>query len=126
MSKKVFFLILPLVAALISCGNKDNTRKFQETANRLNKTYPIRLNETVTIDSTRYDEKTNTVSYFYTVSGELDNSNYMNSNYATFKQALKDAIDNSVEMEEYRKSRSKIKYIYFSEKSRKQLAEFTF
>lgn len=119
-------LIVSVIAILAGCGGKSTARKFTETAEKLNKTYPIRLNETVTIDSTRYDEKNNTVCYFYTVSGELDDPAYMSTHYADFKQALKDAIDNSVEMEEYRKAGSTIKYIYFSGNSRKQLAEFSF
>ena len=38
------------------------------------------------------------MSYFYSVAGELDNATYMNTHYAAFKQALQNAVDNSVEM----------------------------
>ena len=89
-------------------------------------TYPIRLNETITIDSTHYNKKDNTVSYYYTVTGELDDPQFMDNNYATYKKALQEAIDNSVEMEEYRKFGSKIKYIYYSGSNKKKLAEFVF
>ena len=112
--------------ALTACTSKGPARKFKETTEKLNKTYPIRLNETVTIDSTHYDEQNNTVSYYYTVTGELDSPQFMNSNYATYKKALQEAIDNSVEMEEYRKFGSKIKYIYYSGSNKKKLAEFAF
>lgn len=108
------------------CTSQSTADRFKETAAKLNKTYPIRLNETVTIDSTRYDEKENTVSYYYTVSGILDDPQYMKTHYAAFRQALKEAIDNAVEMEAYRKAGSKIKYIYLSGKSRERLSEFSF
>lgn len=84
------------------------------------------MTETITLDSTRYDEKTNTVSYFYSVTGELDNATYMDSHYATFKQALQEAVDNSADMEPYRKFGTTVSYLYFSGSSRKRLAEFTF
>ena len=110
--KKEILLSALLIATLAACTGKGPARKFKETAERLNQTYPIRLNETITIDSTHYNEKDNTVSYYYTVTGELDDPQFMDNNYATYKKALQEAIDNSVEMEEYRKFGSKIKYIY--------------
>lgn len=59
------------------------------------------------------------MSYYYTVTGELDDPQFMDNNYATYKKALQEAIDNSVEMEEYRKFGSKIKYIYYSGSNKK-------
>ena len=124
--KKEILLSALLIATLAACTGKGPARKFKETAERLNQTYPIRLNETITIDSTHYNEKDNTVSYYYTVTGELDDPQFMDNNYATYKKALQEAIDNSVEMEEYRKFGSKIKYIYYSGSNKKKLAEFVF
>lgn len=124
--KKEILLSALLIAILAACTGKGPARKFKETAERLNQTYPIRLNETITIDSTHYNEKDNTVSYYYTVTGELDDPKFMDNNYATYKKALQEAIDNSVEMEEYRKFGSKIKYIYYSGSNKKKLAEFVF
>ena len=54
------------------------------------------------------------------------NATYMNTHYAAFKQALQDAVDNSVEMEEYRKFGTSIRYIYYSGSSKRQLAAFSF
>lgn len=113
---------------LAGCNNNHHSqvRKFKQTAEKTNRSCPTRMNETITLDSTRYNEKDNAVSYFYSVTGELDNAIYMNTHYATFKQALQDAVDNSVEMEEYRKFNTSIHYIYYSGSSKKQLAEFSF
>ncbi len=119
--------IITLLCALCLLAGCHRPHKFTRMAEEANKNCPMRLNETVTMDSTAYDEALNRVDYYYTVSGELDDAAYMRTNYDAFKQALQEAIDNSIEMEEYRKANSSIRYIYFSA-SRKgeQLAEFSF
>ncbi|GFI00530.1 hypothetical protein [uncultured Phocaeicola sp.] len=116
------------IFALAGCENshRSQIRKFKQLAEKTNQSCPTRMNETVTLDSTRYDENNNAVSYFYSVTGELDNATYMNTHYATFKQALQEAVDNSVEMEAYRKFSTSIHYIYYSGSSKEQLAEFSF
>ena len=102
------------ILTLAGCNNnhRSQVRKFKQTAEKTNRSCPTRMNETITLDSTCYNEKDNSVSYFYSVTGELDNATYMNTHYAAFKQALQDAVDNSVEMEEYRKFGTSIRYIY--------------
>lgn len=123
----MIIITMASVFALSGCNNhRSPARKFIQLAEKTNQSCPTRINETITLDSTRYNDKSNTVSYFYSVTGELDNPAYMNARYATFKQALQDAIDNSVDMEEYRNYGTTIRYIYFSGTDKKQLAEFTF
>ena len=124
-------IIITVALGFITLGGCDSQsrsqiRKFKQIAEKTNQSCPTRMNETITLDSTRYDEQTNTVSYFYNVTGELDSPTYMNTHYATFKQALQEAVDNSVDMEAYRKFGTTINYIYFSESSKKKLAEFSF
>lgn len=116
------------ILTLAGCNNnhRSQVRKFKQTAEKTNRSCPTRMNETITLDSTRYNEKDNSVSYFYSVTGELNNATYMNTHYAAFKQALQNAVDNSVEMEEYRKFGTSIRYIYYSGSSKKQLAAFSF
>ena len=110
------------ILTLAGCNNnhRSQVRKFKQTAEKTNRSCPTRMNETC------YNEKDNSVSYFYSVTGELDNATYMNTHYAAFKQALQDAVDNSVEMEEYRKFGTSVRYIYYSGSSKKQLAAFSF
>ena len=85
------------ILTLAGCNNnhRSQVRKFKQTAEKTNRSCPTRMNETITLDSTRYNEKDNSVSYFYSVTGELDNATYMNTHYAAFKQALQNAVDNS-------------------------------
>lgn len=127
MKKGIVILAVLGVLSLAGCeNNRSQVRKFKRLAKKTNQSCPTRMNETITLDSTHYNEKNNTVSYFYSVTGELDNPTYMNTHYATFKQALQEAVDNSVEMEEYRKFGTSIRYIYYSGSDQKQLAEFSF
>lgn len=127
MNKGIFILAVSGLLALSGCHNNNSqVRKFKQMAEKTNQSCPTRISETITLDSTNYNEKSNTVSYYYDVTGELDNPTYMNANYATFKKALQDAVDNSVDMEEYRKAGTTIRYIYFSGSNNKPLAEFSF
>lgn len=127
MKKGLIIIVVSGLFALAGCHNNNSqVRKFRQMAEKTNKACPTRMSETITLDSTNYNEKTNTVSYFYSVTGELDNPVYMNNHYTTFKQALQDAVDNSVDMEDYRKFGTSIKYVYFSGSNKKELAEFSF
>lgn len=127
MKKGMIIIAVSGLLALSACHNSNSpARRFKQMAEKANKECPTRMSETITLDSTNYNEKKNTVSYFYSVTGELDSPTFMNANYATFKQALQDAVDNSVEMEEYRKFGTSIRYIYFSGSNKKELAEFSF
>lgn len=107
-------------------GRNRQAQKFSQMARSINQSCPQRMSETIRLDSTNYDEKNNVMSYFYSVSGELDDAAYMSARYDTFKQALQKAIDNSMEMEEYRNYGTSIRYVYFSGSNQKQLAEFSF
>lgn len=127
MKKGLIIIAVSGLLALAGCNNSNSqARKFKQMAEKTNKACPTRMSETITLDSTNYNEKKNMVSYFYSVTGELDNPTYMNNNYATFKQALQDAVDNSADMEDYRKFGTSVRYVYFSGSNKKELAEFSF
>lgn len=127
MKKGLLIIAIAGLFALAGCNNNNSqARKFKQMAEKTNKACPTRMSETITLDSTNYNEKKNMVSYFYSVTGELDNPTYMNNNYATFKQALQDAVDNSADMEDYRKFGTSVRYVYFSGSNKKELAEFSF
>lgn len=127
MKKGLIIIAVSGLFALAGCNNSNSqARKFKQMAEKTNKACPTRMSETITLDSTNYNEKKNMVSYFYSVTGELDNPTYMNNNYATFKQALQDAVDNSADMEDYRKFGTSVRYVYFSGSNKKELAEFSF
>ena len=78
------------ILTLAGCNNnhRSQVRKFKQTAEKTNRSCPTRMNETITLDSTRYNEKDNSVSYFYSVTGELDNATYMNLSILTVKNNI--------------------------------------
>lgn len=116
-----------LLSIGIGCQRKPvPVRQFLRLAEETNRNCPQRLNETITLDSTRYDEVQNAVFYYYTASGILDDPHYMQQNQIPFKQALQEAVDNSVEMKDYREYGTTFHYVYFSTRTRQLLAEFSF
>ena len=116
-----------LLAGFTSCQPKPApVRQFLRWAETTNQTCPQHLNETVTLDSTRYDETQNAVYYYYTANGVLDNPDYMQQNKASFQQALEEAVENSVEMKEYREYGTTFHYVYYSQSNGQPLAEFSF
>lgn len=116
-----------LLSIGIGCQRKPvPVRQFLRLAEETNRNCPQRLNETITLDSTRYDEVQNAVFYYYTASGILDDPHYMQQNQIPFQQILQEAIDNSVEMKDYREYGTTFHYVYFSTRTRQLLAEFSF
>ena len=128
MNRNIVITAVLCFAILTGCDNSQRSRahKFQQMAEKINRNCPTRMSETIMLDSARYNAEANSISYFYSVSGVLDDADYMTTHYIAFKQALQEAIDNSVEMEEYRKANTSIHYIYHSDLNKEQLAEFSF
>lgn len=91
-----------------------------------NKKYPLKIAKDITIDSTSFDKEKNTICYYYTVEGELDDSLKIAGHYTSIMQSLQDAAENTPEMEVYRKAGCAACYNYYSASSRKKLAEFRF
>lgn len=115
-----------LLFGLTACSKRPTTDKLALLTERENKNFPQRLNDSIMIDSTTFDKVTNTKSYYYTVSRGLDNRLLITGNYVSLYNALKEAIRNSVEMRDYLNAHSIIRYVYYSESTRQQLAEFKF
>lgn len=124
--KKILLFIVLGTALLSSCHQKTQGEKFKEMVARENKKYPARLDKNITIDSVAYDIPANKLTYYYSLVGELDNDSLIKQNYASLNNQLKEAVDNSVEMEKYRKFGTTIGYIYLSGSNKKKLAVFSF
>lgn len=124
--KKILLLLVLGTTLLISCHKKTQGEKFKEMVTNENKKYPARLDKNITIDSVAYDVPANKLTYYYSLVGELDNDSLIDKNYASLYNQLREAVDNSVEMEKYRKFGTTIQYIYLSGSNKKKLAEFSF
>ena len=95
-------------------------------AQKMNKSCPMRMDSLVVIDSTKFIDESNTMNYYYSVSGSLDNKKFLEENHTLIEDNLKSALDNSVEMEKYRKYNVTLSYRYYSESTDSLLAVFNF
>lgn len=120
----LFMLFVLLVIA--GCGSGFSTDKFALRAERENKTFPQRLNDSITVDSTTFDKENNTVSYYYSVTRGLDDPSIIAAEYVNIWNGLNRAIQNAVEMKDYLVAGCTIRYIYYSGATRERLAEFKF
>lgn len=126
MNKITSILSIALYIGLAGCSNSSSTDRFEKIAQEENKKYPLKLATDITIDSTAFCKEQHTVYYYYTISGQLDDSAHIAKNSPTIMQSLKDAAENSPEMEIYRKAGCAACYCYYSASTRKKLAEFKF
>ena len=74
--KKIWIIGLLGIGMCSSC-QESYQEKFIRIAQAENAACPRRLNETIVMDSTRYDAQRNVVHYYYTLSGAMDDAVYM-------------------------------------------------
>ncbi len=118
--------VAALMAVCWACGGTGSpARKIKRLAERTNRSCPLRINESITLDSTLYDEKAHALSYFYTVEGEADDSLYMEAHRSDLEQALYRAVENSAEMETFRQLGTSLRYVYYSASRHTELAAFS-
>lgn len=115
-----------LIASILTGCQASYQEKFLHIAEQENAACPRRLNETTVMDSTRYDADLNRVHYYYTLSGELDDAEYLKKNAALHKQELQKAVYHLLETQEYLKHGTSFHIVYHSASSGEMLAEFIF
>lgn len=120
------FIICALSLTVFSCKHSSVSDKFVQKAIQENKSYPLKLNDSIIVDSTHFDVHSNTLSYFFTVLSDLDNEQLFKDNYDLMKAALKAGMENSPYMKPYLDAHCTIRYVYYSERTRKKIEEFAF
>lgn len=127
MKKNPFVVIwLAGMFALCACSEMTQEERFQKIAENENMKCPKQLGYNTVFDSTRYDAKSNCISYYYTLSRDADNAEKYRKNYKNYRKALEDNIVNSLEMKAYMDYKTTIKYVYYSDSTKRVLAEFVF
>lgn len=128
MNKNLFHICLIgiIFIMMVGCKRASTSEKFAQKAVLENKTYPQKINDSIIIDSTRFDVATNTLRYFYTVSKGLDNEQLLKTYHSEIWNGLKAELENSVQMKPYLDAHCNIHYVYYSESTRKKIAEFVF
>ena len=125
MKKEYLFVMIVIVSALFaSCNSNRRADILENNSKKINKTCPVRIDSLEVLDSTSYNRDSNTMTYFYSVSGSLDDSTFINDNYDKLKESLQDAVDNSVEMIKFKEYEVNIVHRYTSSSTKRVLATF--
>lgn len=118
MKKIISFFCLLII--LFSCGNRRATT-FANVAIEYTKKCPVRIADDIVCDSMKYDAIKNINSYYYVLTGELDNPIKILFNKLALEAALIGQVRNSVEMKDYKDFNTTLCYIYMSSSTHKEL-----
>jgi len=109
-----------LVFALVSCShNKRDV--FMNVAKEYTKKCPVKIANNILCDSMKYDAARNVNTYYYVLSGPLDNSAAVAPNKSQVEGALIQELRNSVDLKPYKDFNTTMQYIYYSNSSHKEI-----
>lgn len=120
MMKKTILLSVTIGIILSAC-QESRENKFERLAKEYTAKCPQEVGEGVRIDSMKYNKKSNTNSYYYTLSGTIDSADSIAKKRGTMESAMIEAVRGSVELKEYKDFKTTIDYVYFSDKTKKEL-----
>ena len=126
MKKKGLILLAGVALMMCACSEMTQEERFQKIAENENLKCPKHLTHNTVFDSTRYDAKSNCVSYYYTLSGKAADAEKYQKNYDNYRKALEKTVIGSLEMKAYVDYGTTIRYVYFSDSTKNVLAEFVF
>ncbi len=120
--KNLYIIVLSLFA-LCSCHESIEERAARETSEFTRKNCPAPVSEGVINDSVVFEKSTQTVSYFYSLTGRLDTTLI---NADKMHAELKKVVQDSPSLRAYKDAGFNFSYIYHSTKNKgKVLAEIT-
>ena len=123
MKKTLIMMLAALV--LTGCQESLEDRCEREAKDYTAKKCPALLTEGVTIDSLVFYKSTHTLTYYYTLSGVLDNAEALESH--DFRSILLRELRNSPDLNLYKEAGYNFGYVYYSQKQRgTQLLNTTF
>lgn len=120
MMKKTILLSVTIGIILSAC-QESRENKFERLVKEYTAKCPQEVGEGVRIDSMKYNKKSNTNSYYYTLSGTIDSADSIAKKRGTMESAMIEAVRGSVELKEYKDFKTTIDYVYFSDKTKKEL-----
>ena len=110
---------------LISC-QQSRQEKLSKEALETSIMCPIRIDEETTLDSMAYHKSDNTLYYYYSLAGSLDNAQKINNLKSQITKNQLGTVKNSVELRKYKEWGISFCYIYFSKTSHKLLLNMKF
>ena len=125
MNTKTITLGLLLMLALTACQESLEERCAREAREYTEKKCPALVTKDVTIDSVTFDQRTHTMSYYYTMGGVMDDAAALKQH--DVRGMLLKELKNTTSMQLYKEAGYNFRYIYFSKKEKgKKLFKTTF
>jgi hypothetical protein len=103
-----------MTALLISCQETLEERGAREARDYTKKHCPAPVAQYVTMDSMLFDKESHSFGYYYTLSGPLDDSTYINRNNP--REVLLLQVKNSTNLKIYKDADYNFRYVYHSTK----------
>lgn len=110
-----------ITALCLTACHEPKKDAFERLAKDFTTKCPQQVAENIRIDSMIYNKLSNTNSYYYTLSGSMDCADSITKKRPSMENAMIAAVRGSVDLKEYKDYKTTIEYIYFSEKSKKEL-----
>lgn len=118
--KKIVLFTAGILLILSSC-QESREKSFERLAKEYTAKCPVILGSGIRVDSMKYDSKTNTNSNYYTLYGAIDSPDSIQKNRQYMESSMIAAVRNSIDLKEYKDFNTTIEYVYFSDKSKKEL-----
>ncbi|MBQ9559908.1 MAG: hypothetical protein IJ762_02335 [Bacteroidaceae bacterium] len=123
--KKTYLPLLIAAMALASCHKQTFDERVMEDVNHFNeKEAPKQIDLYTSFDSMRYEKETQTVSYFYTISGDADSEELFASK--EIEMELLKNLRNSIQLKPHKEHGMQFHYRYISNEHGTPLLDVTF
>ena len=123
--KRKIYTILMMTALLTGCQETLEERAARESRDYTEKHCPAPIAYQVTMDSMTFDKATHTITYAYTLTGQLDDSAVVEGAHS--RDLLLQEIKNSAHLRLYKEAGYSFRYVYHSGKKKgTQLLDATF
>ena len=122
--KRKIYTILMMAALLAGCQETLEERAAREASVYTEKNCPTPIAYQVTMDSMTFDKALHTFAYYYSLSGTLDDSTYIEQNNP--RDMLLEQVKNSTNLKIYKEAGYSFRYVYHSSKNKVTLFDATF
>ena len=122
---KKIWIIIAVALMVTACQETLEERCEREAKEYTEKHCPTPIAKDIVMDSMTFDKSTHTITYAYTLSGQLDDSAVVNGSNS--RELLLQEVKNSTNLKLYKEAGYSFRYIYHSQKKKRtQLLDATF
>ena len=123
--KKTLFIIIALAFTLTGCKKQTfEERVMADVENFNKKEAPKKMDIYTTLDSMNYEPATQTIGYYYTISGIADDPDMFPAD--AFRQQLVQNVRSSLQLKPHKEHACNFHYCYFSQSTGRPLLDVTF